>query len=287
MNIIVSHGHLPFITHLTQFFHWDSLFYCTCFVWSGSRVCRRNGWISFRSDKISFGETSVSITAGTNLGVSTLGAITAAIRHYRQRNIQFRAFVFLAATGAAGAFIGSFLTSYVPIAVLLLIIGLIVLYESFALLRGSRIKKQKHDDINSSKIDETTDNDRILTLSKNRLVLLEPIIGFGVGFLGGLIGLVLGSIRMPAMISILKMESRVAIGTNLASASVMGVSGLIGHIVNNNIDYLVLMVMGSAAMIGGYLGARYTNRFSDTSLKRIIGIVLIVVAITMFLRVFQ
>ena len=77
MNIIVSHGHLPFITHLTQFFHWDSLFYCTCFVWSGSRVCRRNGWISFRSDKISFGETSVSITAGTNLGVSTLGAITA------------------------------------------------------------------------------------------------------------------------------------------------------------------------------------------------------------------
>ena len=94
MNIIVSHGHLPFITHLTQFFHWDSLFYCTCFVWSGSRVCRRNGWISFRSDKISFGETSVSITAGTNLGVSTLGAITAPIRHYRQRNIQFRAFVF-------------------------------------------------------------------------------------------------------------------------------------------------------------------------------------------------
>ena len=33
------------------------------------------------------------------------------------------------------------------------------------------------------------------------------------------------------------------------------------------------MVMGSAAMIGGYLGVRYTNRFSDTSLKRIIGIV--------------
>ena len=40
-------------------------------------------------------------------------------------------------------------------------------------------------------------------------------------------------------------------------------------------------------MIGGYIGARYTNRFSDTSLKRIIGIVLILVAITMFLRVFQ
>jgi uncharacterized protein len=92
---------------------------------------------------------------------------------------------------------------------------------------------------------------------------------------------------MPAMISILKMERRVAIGTNLAAASVMGISGLMGHIINHNIDYLVLVIMGSAAMLGGFIGARYTNRFSDTSLKRIIGIVLFAVAITMFLRAFQ
>ena len=46
-------------------------------------------------------KTSVSIIAGTNLGVSTLGAITAAIHHYNQKNIQFRAFIFLATTGAA------------------------------------------------------------------------------------------------------------------------------------------------------------------------------------------
>ena len=59
--------------------------------------------------------------------------------------------------------------------------------------------------------------DKILTLSKNRLILLESIIGFGIGFLGGLVGLVLGSIRMPAMISVLKIQPRVAIGTNLAA----------------------------------------------------------------------
>ena len=43
--------------------------------------------------------------------------------------------------------------------------------------------------------------------------------GFGIGFLGGLVGLVLGDIRMLAMISILKMEPRVAVGTNLESIS--------------------------------------------------------------------
>jgi uncharacterized membrane protein YfcA len=111
---------------------------------------------------------------------------------------------------------------------------------------------------------------------------LETIIGFGIGVIGGLVGLVLGSIRMPAMISILKMEPRTAVGTNLAASSIMGISGLIGHVINNNIDYFILVIMGSGAMIGGYIGARYTNRFSERSLKRIIGLVLIVVAATLF-----
>ncbi|MGA8844503.1 MAG: sulfite exporter TauE/SafE family protein, partial [Nitrososphaeraceae archaeon] len=156
----------------------------------------------------------------------------------------------------------------------------------FVLLKGSTTKR-KNDNIKSFKVDGHGTSNRIVIHSKNRLILLESIIGFGVGFLGGLVGLVLGSILMPAMISILKMEPRVAVGTNLAAASVMGISGMIGHIINNNIDYLVLAVMGFAAMVGGYLGARYTNRFSDKSLKRIIGIVLIVVATTMFLRAFE
>ena len=194
-------------------------------------------------------ETSASITAGTNLGVSTLGAITAAIRHYRQRNIQLRAFIILGITGAAGAFIGSFLTGYIPIALLLTVIGLIVSYESFVLLKSPRGKKKKrNNNINANfELDEGTSNsDRVLVHSKNRLILLESVIGFGIGFLGGLVGLVLGSIRMPAMISILRMNPSIAVGTNLAAASIMGISGLIGHIINNNIDYLVVMVMGSA-----------------------------------------
>jgi uncharacterized protein len=88
---------------------------------------------------------------------------------------------------------------------------------------------------------------------------LESLIGFGVGFLGDVAELVLGSVPMPAMILILKMEPKIAIRTNLAAASIIGISGLIGHIINNNIHCLVLTV-GSVAMIGGYFGARYTNR---------------------------
>jgi hypothetical protein len=234
-------------------------------------------------------ETSASVSAGTNLGVSTLGAITAALRHYRLGNVHFRLFLILGLTGAAGAFIGSFLTGFVPVSYLLLVIGIIVLYESYILLKGSRPKREnikKNEIVENPKSGGVENSNRMFLHTQEKSIFLESVIGFGIGILGGMVGLVLGSIRMPAMISILKMEPRTAVGTNLAASSVMGMSGLIGHIINNNIDYFVFIIMGSSAMIGGYLGARYTNRFSERSLKRIIGLVLIVVAATMFVRVF-
>ena len=114
-------------------------------------------------------ESSISITAGTNLGVVTLGAITAAIHHYRQKNIQFNAFIFLAITGAIGAFIGSFLTGYVPIALLLIVIGLIVSYESFLMLGGSRILKKNDSNTKSFNVIGPTTKNGILVQKQEQV----------------------------------------------------------------------------------------------------------------------
>jgi len=75
-----------------------------------------------------------------------------------------------------------------------------------------------------------------------------------------------------------KNGTKVAVGTNLAAASIIGISGFVRHLINNNIDYLIVIVIGPAAMIGGYFGVRYTNRFSDKNLKRLIALVSSVVA---------
>ncbi len=217
-------------------------------------------------------ETSIGVAAGTNIGISAMAAIPAAVRHLRQNNVKIRIFLVMAITGAVGAFCGSLLTTHVPVALLLSFIGIIVSYESVVLIRGkSKIRNES----------DTKDE----SMSKNRILLVESIIGFAIGFLGGLVGLVLGSIRLPTMISVLKMKPSIAIGTNLATSSLMGISGFIGHLVNNEVDFLILIVMGFTAMLGGYIGASFTHSFSERNLKRIIGTVLIVVAITMFIRV--
>ena len=114
-------------------------------------------------------------------------------------------------------------------------------------------------------------------------IFLQSIISFLVGILGGLVGLVLGSIRLPAMIKILKTEPKIAVGTNMLISSVMGISGFIGHTISNEVNFLYLIVLGPSAMFRGFLGARYTNRLSPTNLKRLIGIVLAIVAATIFI----
>jgi uncharacterized membrane protein YfcA len=212
-------------------------------------------------------EISAGMAAGTNIGVSTLGACTAAIRHIRQNNIHRRIFIIMASTGAGGAFLGSLLTNFVSIALLLIVISIIISYEAFSLIRSSRKEP-------AAKPEKERQN----------AILVESIIGFAIGFLGGLVGLVLGSIRLPAMISVLRTEPRIAVGTNLAASSIMGAAGFIGHLLYGQVDLVILSVMGPAAMAGAFIGARYTNRFSARTLRMLIGLVLIPVAVAMFMK---
>jgi uncharacterized membrane protein YfcA len=193
---------------------------------------------------------------------------------------------------------GAFLVESVPLVVLLSAITIIISYEAFDLAKKSgKLGKRNYRNSDSLALDreKAGKNGSVMPLDNSvvpnsiitppKQITKEIVIGFGVGLLGGMVGLVLGSIRMPAMISILKLPSRIAIGTNLASSSVMGTVGVIGHLMNGNIDYVVLSAMGPPAMLGAFMGAKYTNRINESNLKFIIAMVLSLVAVTMLWRV--
>ena len=230
----------------------------------------------------------VTESVGTNIGVSTLGAITAAIQHLRNRVILFTIFIIMALTGAIGAFIGASLTKNVPIDFFLILVGLIISYESFILLKDN-INTKRNDKINSKNDDGKKIIEKNLNFNQKPIkksyhnIFVQSIIGFLIGILGGLVGLVLGSIRLPSMIKILKTEPKIAVGTNMLISSVMGMSGFLGHLINNEVNYIYLIVLGPSAMIGGFLGAKYTNRLSPLTLKKLIGIVLAIVAVVIFI----
>lgn len=215
---------------------------------------------------------SPSVAAGTNIGVSAMGALAGSGRHIREERVNYRVLAVMAVSSALGAFIGGYYSWVIPPWILLLMIGLIVLYEGATLSRTPK---------------PGTNNTSELTVAKEvelgyLRALKEASIGFSIGILGGMVGLVLGSLRLPAMLRILKMDPKIAVGTNLAASSVMGVSGFVGHILFGEIHWGILVSMGVAAMIGGYMGAKYTGRMETYKLKRLIGYILLIVCIAFF-----
>ena len=108
---------------------------------------------------------------------------------------------------------------------------------------------------------------------------IEGGVGLSVGLLGGAVGLILGSIRLPALIRILRVDPRIAAGTNLFIGFLLGVAGFIGHGLSVTVDVPLAVVMSVTALAGSVLGARLTGRLRPDTLVHLIGFVLTAVGV--------
>ena len=59
---------------------------------------------------------------------------------------------------------------------------------------------------------------------------MAVLTGLVIGLLGGIVGLILGSLRMPALVRLVGEEPARAVGTNVTVGFLVGVAGVIGHL---------------------------------------------------------
>ena len=221
------------------------------------------------------------IAGGTNILVSSLASLTGAIRHYREGRVDRRIVLVMGIPAFVGAFLGGFASDIVSERLLLGAAGALVFWqgvEFLILVLNRRRTGGPHmfgSDLEGAQGEFT----------RNRMSV-EAAIGLGVGLLGGAVGLILGSIRLPAMIRVLRVDPRIAAGTNLFIGFFMGSLGWIGHVTTGQVDYILLISMGAAAMVGSYLGARFTGRVQLNTLILTMGAVLIVVGALLVWRGF-
>lgn len=206
--------------------------------------------------------SSAAAAAGANVAISGAAALTAAYAHWRGGRLDWRLFAWMAPTSLIGAVIGGLLAGIMPERLLLFAIGLIVLYGAYEVARHRRAPAEKAQ-----------------TPSRSALIFNAALIGFGVGVLGGFVGLILGSLRLPALVKYVGITPGAAVGTNAAVGVLVGVGGLVGHL-PSGIDWQLLFV-GAAAMPAAYLGARFTGRLSDRRLLQAMAAVLLLSGLAM------
>ncbi len=201
---------------------------------------------------------SPAVGAGTNLGISAVAAATAAVAHVRAGRINWRLFVWMAPASIVGAVGGALLSGALPSRALLLAIAAVLAYSGLDLLRRRPPARAE---------------------PPRPKVGAAVVTGGAIGLLGGFVGLILGSLRMPALLRVVGEAPAPAVGTNLAVGFCVGVAGALAHLPSAVPDWGLLAIGAAASLPGALLGARLTGRLSEPQLIRAIAVILVVVAV--------
>ena len=114
--------------------------------------------------------------------------------------------------------------------------------------------------------------------------IVSGISGLAVGFIGGLIGVGGGNIILPVLIA-LGIEPKEAVGTTAPIIIFSSLSGFVSHIGLGPLDMLFVAVTAAASIAGAVIGSwLMTDKIKPGIIKKILGIILIVVAVKMVIN---
>jgi uncharacterized protein len=204
--------------------------------------------------------SSPAAGAGANIGVSALAALAAAVTHIRAGRIDWRILAWMAPPSIVGAVVGGLLAGVIPGNALLVAIGVTLLVFGADLLRPGHGETNRRAQPTSAKA--------------------ALLMGAAIGLLGGFVGLILGSLRIGALLRFVGADAFRAVGTNLAVGFCLGVAGLFGHLAHG-VDWTLLAVGAAASVPGSLLGARLTGRLNEQQLLRAVGVVLVIAGTAM------
>ena len=208
--------------------------------------------------------SSPAAGAGANVAISGAAAVAAAWTHARAGRVSWRLFAWMAPPSLVGAVAGGLIAGELPGDVLLVAIGLVVLYGAWEV---SRYRRPDAPPPETGRAD----------------MLNAAGVGFGVGLLGGFVGLILGSMRLPAMVRYVGMSPYAAVGTNAAVGVIVGVGGLVGHL-PTGVDWDILWAGAAGGVPGAYLGSKLTGRLDESALIKAMATVLVITGAAMILE---
>jgi len=115
-------------------------------------------------------------------------------------------------------------------------------------------------------------------------VVIALIVGLIAGASAGLFGVGGGFLMVPAMVLLLDQSQHVAQGTSLLVIVPTTLVGTALNVRRRNVDLPLLVPLAVAGIVGAVLGALASVRLDPDTLRRIFGIVMILVSLRLFVR---
>ncbi len=195
--------------------------------------------------------------AGANVAISAAAAGAGGLRHVREGRVDWTVVAWTAPPSVAGAVVGALLADDVSEALLYGLIAAVLVWSGIDIaLRPVRPHPRER-----------------LRVGRG------SALAFLIGLLGGAVGVILGTLRMPALIRSVGMDVRRAAGTNLVVGFLLGVAAFATYAAGELVDWGLLAVGLAGAIPGGWLGAHATGRLPEAVLRIALGVMLVVVGV--------
>jgi uncharacterized membrane protein YfcA len=109
--------------------------------------------------------------------------------------------------------------------------------------------------------------------------LIIIIVGLIAGILSGLVGIGGGIVIVPALVFFLGFSQHEAQGTSLGILLLpAGIFAVINYYKQGYIDMKVVFILFIGFLIGGFLGSKISLSLSESTIKKIFAVVLILIA---------
>jgi uncharacterized membrane protein YfcA len=193
--------------------------------------------------------------AGANIAISAAAAGAGGLRHAREGRVDWSIVAWTAPPSVAGAVAGALLADDVSESLLYGVIAAVLVWSGIDLALRP-----------------------IAPRPRERLRVGRGVgLAFVIGVLGGAVGVILGTLRMPALIRSVGLDVRRAAGTNLVVGFLLGVAAFVTYAATATMEWSLLAAGIAGAVPGGWLGAHATGRVSENALRLALGIVLVLV----------
>lgn len=235
--------------------------------------------------------SDVATATGANQVVGT--SVAGALAQWRRDNVDLKMGFVLIAGGVVGAAVGVQVVSwlrqqgqaelFIALSYVFVLgaVGLLMLNESIRALRQARDGKFRP-------ARRAGQHSWILKLpfkqrfrhSKLYVSLIPPIaIGFFVGILSAVMGVGGGFIMVPAMIYLLRMPTKLVIGTSVFQiAFVTAIATILHATQNKTVDVMLAMLLMSGGVIGAEFGARTGQKLAGEQLRALLAILVLAVS---------
>jgi len=207
---------------------------------------------------------SPALAASNSIFAVFSNAIASSISYAKQRRIEYSIGLKLGLLSIPGTVVGAFISSEITPSIFKILFALILISASIYIFSKRKIEQKNYN------------------LSK-QIMILAIGASFVAGIISGLFGVGGGIIFVPLMVVAMGLSMKNAAPTSQFILLFASGSALVTHTILGHPDFYQALLLAIGAFVGGLVGARLSLEIKENSLKILISIVMIAVAVKLFI----